>query len=146
MTFRWFRRAKEVPDELLEHVKKGVLAALGALQQQLLEQRKMIEQVHEEAVDAKRVHRDVARLDTIATGTRALLDDHVSRLDQAIAHLRGQQTGGMRGRGRNRQAEDLGGALLELLGPERAEQLVVELAQRGGANGSSSLPDSPIGG
>jgi hypothetical protein len=139
------REGDPVPDELLANVQRGVVAAIGALQQQLLALTKQVALVDENATSARSVEKRLESVSTLSSGTRSLLEDHVSRLDQAVNQLRGQVTGGSRTRGRGRGNEaELGAALVQLLGSEeRAVQLLAELEQRGA---SSTPVDSPIGG
>jgi hypothetical protein len=133
------------PDELLVKVQRGVVASIGALQTQLIAFAKRLELIDENATAARSIESRLEKVATLGSGTRALLESEVPRLDAAINQLRGQITGGTRssGRGRGREA-DLGAALVQLVGGEdRAVALLQELEQRGG---SSAAADSPIGG
>lgn len=143
----WFR--KTVDDPLLGNVQKGVIAALGTLEQRIVALAKRIEIVDENATGARAIETRLAKLDTHAHGTRALLEDHIARLDQSLNLLRGQINGGLRGTKRDRHAESIGAQIVEALGPDAAAQLAAEIAQR--AQGGSLLNgegqhDSAIGG
>ena len=134
-----------VPDELLLSVNRGVVASIGALQQQLLALAKQVALIDENATSARSIERRLEGVATLASGTRSLLESEVPRIDAAVNQLRGTITGGTRGRGGRRGNEsELGAALVQLLGSEeRAVQLLQELEQRGASSGST---DSPIGG
>jgi len=139
------RDGDAVPDELLLSVNRGVVASIGALQQQLLGLAKQVALIDENATSARAIEKRLESVATLASGTRSLLETEVPRIDAAVNQLRGTLTGGTRSRGRGRGPElELGAALVEVLGSEeRAVQLIQELATR---NGSSATTDSPIGG
>ena len=150
----WPRRAPaEVSDPLLGNVARGVIAALGTLDQRLQTLTQQVALLDENSTAARAIETRLARLDTHAHSTRALLDDQVARIDQAINLLRGQMSGGLRGGRRDRQAETIGQEIVQALGPEAAAQLAAEITQRA-ANGGLELGamngaaghDSAIGG
>ena len=156
--WRWFtRRApeppSEVPDPLLGNVQRGVIAALGALDQRLSSLAAQVALQDENATAARAIEQRLAKLDVHAHATRALLDDHAARIDQAVNHLRGQLTGGLRGGRRDRTAEAIGAQIIESIGPDAASQLAAEISQRavqgtlnlGAPNGEGSH-DTAIGG
>lgn len=133
---RWRKKTPppETSDELLGNVKQGVIAAIGVLGTRLTQIEQFSKLVDEHATDARKVEARLAKAETQITSLAALVGDHVGRIDSAINQLRGTVTGGMRGR--RGQFDELGQALVQLTGsPERAQQLVLELAQQqnGGA-------------
>lgn len=143
---RLFRRpepdpASPVEDELLGHVQRGVIAAIGSLQQQINTLATQMKVLDENATTARALEQRLGRLDTLATTTRGLLEQEVARIDAATNHLRGQVTGGSRGGRGDRAAADIGRALVEVLGSqERAAQLIEELHQRQSQNGQGEIP------
>lgn len=126
----------DVPDELLGHVQRGVIAALGSLQQQINTLAEKVKLVDENATAARTMETRLARVDTLALSTRNLVEQELERVDQAVNQVRGLASGGTRG-GKRSHATEIGSALLELLGPERADQLIAELSNR---NGQQELP------
>lgn len=132
---RWFTRrppapAPEIADPLLGNVSRGVIAALGALEQRITTLAQQVAVMDENATAARAIETRLARLDTHAHATRSLLDDQIARLDQAVNLLRGQLTGGLRGAKRDRTAEQVGATIIEAIGPDAAAQLASEISQR----------------
>lgn len=118
-------------DDVLESVNKGVLAAIGQLQQKLLVVERDLQLEKEGGIVARTLVKQLERVDARSDATRGLLEEHVSRLDQAVTTLRGQLTGGRGGRPRGDPlAADIGRALVEALGPEKAAQLANEIVDK----------------
>lgn len=132
----------EAPDELLGAVQRGVIAALGSLQQQIHTLANQMKLLDESASDARKLETRLHKVDTLATATRQLLEGELARVDVAINQVRGQATGMSRGGRRNREAEEIGAALIEMLGPERSQQLVAEISERtSSSNGAPQAND-----
>ena len=149
---RWFSRKppEPDPDPLLGNVSRGLIAVVGALEQRIATLTTRLALVDENATAARAVEQRLAKLDTLVHGTRSLLDDQISRLDQAVSLLRGQLTGGLRGGKRDRHAESIGTQIVDAIGPDAAAQLAAEISQRSqqgvlNLNGAEQH-DSAIGG
>lgn len=141
----WPFSRKTERDEVLGNVNRGVLAAIGALNQQVITLRTEMKLLDENSAAARGMEKHLARIDAQSSATRGLLEDHVSRLDQAIVTLRGQMTGGRGGRPRSGDpvAADIGRALVETLGPERAAQLANEVVDRHNVSNGTASGGSP---
>src|SRR4029453_11116448 len=96
------------PDPLLGHVQRGVLASIGALTTEIRALAHKVVLLDEASTSARQVEQRLMKIDTLATGTRALLEEQVQRLDASINQLRGLATGGNRGGGGGRNREENG--------------------------------------
>lgn len=139
----WARKSE--PDPLLGEVKSGVIAAIGTLFSRLDTIGQQLKLLDESATSARAIELRLNKVEALATASRSLLEQEISRIDSAVVQVRGVATGGQRDTRskRNREAEDVGEKFLaSLQDPEKLQALIRELQSLSGA----SVDVAPVAG